>query len=64
MISNNNDVSSFKEILDILFENSFSNIEGYDQFYKNQISMGREEFYKEFWKLEGYSDRYIEKLGG
>ncbi len=64
LISNNNDVSSFKEILDILFENSFSNIEGYDQFYKNQISMGREEFYKEFWKLEGYSDRYIEKLGG
>ena len=64
LISNNNDVSSFKEILDILFENSFSNIKGYDQFYKNQISMGREEFYKEFWKLEGYSDRYIEKLGG
>ena len=64
LISNNNDVSSFKEILDIIFENSFSDIEGYDQFYREHISMGRENFYKEFWKLKDYSDKYIEKLGG
>tara|TARA_A100000164_G_scaffold236340_1_gene209901 strand:- start:1103 stop:2182 length:1080 start_codon:yes stop_codon:yes gene_type:complete len=64
LISNNNDVSSFKEILDIIFENIFSDVEGYDQFHKEQISMGREKFYKEFWKLEDYSDKYIEKLGG
>jgi mannitol-1-phosphate 5-dehydrogenase len=64
LIANNSDVSSFKEILDIIFENSFSDIDGYDQFHKDHISIGREKFYKEFWELEDYSDRYIEKLGG
>jgi len=64
LISNNNDISSFKEILDIIFENSFSDIEGYKQFQMVQLSKGREQFYKEFWKLEDYSDKYIEKLGG
>ena len=64
LITNNSDVSSFKEILDIIFENSFSDIDGYDQFHKDHISTGREKFYKEFWELEDYSDRYIEKLGG
>ena len=64
LITNNSDVSSFKEILDIIFENSFSDIDGYDQFHKHHISTGREKFYKEFWELEDYSDRYIEKLGG
>lgn len=64
LIENNNDVSSFKEILNIIFDNSFLDIEGYDQFHKDQISTGREKFYREFWKLEDYSDKYIEKLGG
>jgi hypothetical protein len=64
LITNNSDVSSFKEILDIIFEYSFSDIDGYDQFHKDHISIGREKFYKEFWELEDYSDRYIEKLGG
>ena len=64
LILDDHDISSFKEILDIIFGNSFLDIEGYEQFQNSQLSKGRAQFYREFWKLGDYSDKYIEKLGG
>ena len=63
LISANEQVETFKEVLDIVFKNSFEDVDGFTEFKKSQLSNDKSYFYNEFWKVDNYSDKYIQALG-
>ena len=63
LISANEQVETFKEVLDIVFENNFEDVDGFTEFKKSQLSNDKSYFYNEFWKVDNYSDKYIQALG-
>ena len=63
LISANEQVETFKEVLDIVFKNSFEDVDGFTEFKKSQLSNDKNYFYNEFLKVDNYSDKYIQALG-
>ena len=63
LIDNNEDVDTFKEVLDIIFSNNFTEVEGFSDFKNSQLCNERNTFYSEFWKVDSYSEKYIKALG-
>ena len=63
LISANESVETFKEIIDIIFENEFEQVEGFTEFKNNQLFKDKSYLYNEFWKVKNYSDKYIQVLG-
>ena len=63
LISANDQVETFKDVLDIVFENNFEDVDGFTEFKKSQLSNDNSYFYNEFWKVDNYSDKYVQALG-
>ena len=63
LISANEQVDTFKEVLDIVFENNFEDVDGFIEFKKSQLSNDKSYFYNEFWKVDNYSEKYVQALG-
>ena len=63
LIENNENISSFSTILDILFNNDFPKIEGFGIFKKSILNNGRESFYKDYWEVDNYFENYVKLLG-
>ena len=63
LISADEEVNTFKEILDIIFENDFKQVDGFIEFKNNQLFKDKSYLYNEFWKVKNYSDKYIQALG-
>ena len=63
LISANEQVETFKEVLDIVFKNNFVDVDGFTEFKKSQLSNDKSYFYNEFWKVDNYSDKYVQALG-
>ena len=63
LISERIEVETFKKILDIVFEDNFEKVEGFNEFKMNQLSKGRTSFYNEFWNVDSYIEKYNKRLG-
>ncbi len=63
LISAEEDVETFKNIIDIIFENNFEQVDGFLDFKNNQLSNDKNYFYDEFWNVDNYSEKYIQALG-
>ena len=63
LISEKIEVKTFKKILDIIFEDNFEKVDGFDEFKTNQLSKGRTSFYNEFWNVDSYIEKYNKRLG-
>ena len=63
LISEKIEVETFKKILDIIFEDNFEKVEGFNEFKMNQLSKGRTSFYNEFWNVDSYIEKYNKRLG-
>ena len=63
LISANESVETFKEIIDIIFENEFEQVDGFRDFKNSQLSNDKNYFYNEFWNVDNYSEKYIQALG-
>jgi len=63
LISKKIEVETFKKILDIIFEDNFEKVDGFNEFKTNQLSKGRTSFYNEFWNVDSYIEKYNKRLG-
>ena len=63
LISADEDVETFKNVIDIIFENDFGQVDGFIDFKNNQLSNDKNHFYNEFWNVDNYSEKYIQALG-
>ena len=63
LISANEDVETFKKIIDIIFESDFEQVDGFLDFKNSQLSNDKNYFYNEFWNVDNYSEKYIQALG-
>ena len=63
LISEKIEVETFKKILDIIFEDNFEKVDGFNEFKTNQLSKGRTSFYNEFWNVDSYIEKYNKRLG-
>ena len=63
LISANESVETFKEIIDIIFENEFEQVDGFRDFKNSQLFNDKNYFYNEFWNVDNYSEKYIQALG-
>ena len=64
LINNNKSVAGFKKVLDIIFSVSFEDIEGFNDFKKEVLNLGRSNFYKNFWNQDKNYEKYLNILGG
>jgi len=63
LISADQDVDTFKSIIDIIFESDFEQVDGFLDFKNSQLSDDKNHFYNEFWNVDNYSEKYIQALG-
>mgnify|MGYP001296320168 FL=1 len=63
LISADEDVETFKKIIDIIFESDFEQVDGFIDFKNSQLSNDKNHFYNEFWNVDNYSEKYIQALG-
>ena len=63
LISADEDVETFKKIIDIIFESDFEQVDGFIDFKNSQLSDDKNHFYNEFWNVDNYSEKYIKALG-
>ena len=63
LISADEDVETFKSIIDIIFESDFEQVDGFLDFKNSQLSNDKNHFYNEFWNVDNYSEKYIQALG-
>ena len=63
LISADQDVDTFKSIIDIIFESDFEQVDGFLDFKNSQLSNDKNYFYNEFWNVDNYSEKYIQALG-
>ena len=63
LLSADEDVETFKEVIDIIFENEFEQVDGFLDFKNSQLSNDKNYFYNEFWNVDNYSEKYIQALG-
>ena len=63
LISANEEVETFKEVLDIIFANDFEQVDGFIEFKNSKLSNDKSYLYNEFWKVDNYSKKYIQALG-
>ena len=63
LISADEDVETFKKIIDIIFESDFEQVDGFLDFKNSQLSNDKNYFYNEFWNVDNYSEKYIQALG-
>ena len=63
MIENDKSIIGFKKILDIVFEFSFSEVDGFDDFKNEVLNLGRSNLYKNFWMQDKNYNNYLTKLG-
>jgi mannitol-1-phosphate 5-dehydrogenase len=64
LINNDKSVTGFKKVLDIIFNDSFEDIEGFNDFKKEVLNLGRSNFYKNFWNQDKNYEKYLNMLGG
>ena len=63
LIENDKSIIGFKKILDIVFEFSFSEVDGFDDFKNEVLNLGRSNLYKNFWMQDKNYNNYLTKLG-
>ena len=63
LIKNDKSVAGFKKVLNIIFNLSFGDIEGFNDFKKEVLELGRPNFYKNFWNQDKNYEKYLNMLG-
>ena len=63
LIKNGEEVSAMKEVLEIIFNNEFNEVEGFIDFKKENLSDGKEDFYLNYWKEDKVLAQFLSSLG-
>ena len=63
LIKNGEEVSAMKEVLEIIFNNEFKEVDGFIDFTKEHLSDGKENFYSNYWKEDKALDKFSSNLG-
>ena len=52
-----------KEVLEIIFNNEFNEVDGFIDFKKENLSGGKEDFYLNYWKEDKVLAQFLSSLG-
>ncbi|MEC7820476.1 MAG: PTS sugar transporter subunit IIA [Actinomycetota bacterium] len=63
LIKNGEEVSAMKEVLEIIFNNEFNEVDGFIDFKKENLSNGKEDFYLNYWKEDKVLAQFLSSLG-
>jgi len=63
LISEDEEIKTFKIILDIIFNNNFDDVEGFNNFKLKELSHDKKTFYDKFWKIDTNIQKYTTRLG-
>ena len=63
LIKNGEEVSAMKEVLEIIFNNEFNEVDGFIDFKKENLSDGKEDFYLNYWKEDKALAQFLSSLG-
>ena len=63
LISEDEEIKTFKEILDIIFNNNFDEVEGFNNFKLVELTNDKKLFYNKFWKIDTNIQKYTTRLG-
>ena len=63
LIKNGEEVSAMKEVLEIIFNNEFKEVDGFIDFKKENLSGGKEDFYLNYWKEDKVLAQFLSSLG-
>ena len=63
LIKNGEEVSAMKEVLEIIFNNEFNEVDGFIDFKKENLSNGKEDFYLNYWKEDKVLPQFLSSLG-
>ena len=63
LIKNDEEVSAIKQIIKIIFNNEFEQVEGFSDFSQEYLSSGKENFYKNYWNEGEVLDKFLSTLG-
>ena len=63
LIKNGEEVSAMKEVLEIIFNNEFNEVDGFIDFKKENLSGGKEDFYLNYWKEDKVLAQFLSSLG-
>ena len=63
LINNDEEVTAIKEVIQIIFNNKFEQVEGFSDFSRDYLSSGKESFYKNYWSEDKVLGKYLSTLG-
>jgi mannitol-1-phosphate/altronate dehydrogenase len=63
LISNSSEVDTFRTVFDIIINEDFQHVDGFNSFKQAVLTKGKTHIYNEFWEIQNNSNNYIERLG-
>jgi mannitol-1-phosphate/altronate dehydrogenase len=63
LISEDEEIKTFTEVLDIIFNNNFDEVEGFNNFKLTELTNDKKYFYNKFWKIDTNIQKYTKRLG-
>lgn len=63
LISEDEEIKTFKEVLDIIYSNNFDEVEGFNNFKLTELTNDKKSFYNKFWKIDTNIQKYTKRLG-
>ena len=63
LISEDEEITTFKEVLDIIYSNNFDEVEGFSKFKLTELTNDKKSFYNKFWKIDTNIQKYTKRLG-
>ena len=63
LINNDEEVTAIKEVIQLIFNNKFEQVEGFSDFSRDYLSSGKESFYKNYWSEDKVVDKYLSTIG-
>ena len=63
LISEDEEIKTFKEVLDIIYSNNFDEVEGFSKFKLTELTNDKKSFYSKFWKINTNIQKYTMRLG-
>ena len=63
MIENNENIDTFKQVFEIILDESFEDVEGFSSFKNSVLNKGKTNIYNEYWEVKNNISAFQKKLG-
>jgi mannitol-1-phosphate 5-dehydrogenase len=63
LIENNENIDTFKQVFEIILDESFEDVEGFSSFKNSVLNKGKTNIYNEYWEVKNNISAFQKKLG-